>query len=189
MDLGTTQNQQPTGAESLLLMLCMVAAWHLCMADNEKHGLLRSRQRALFRLSFHTVFDGDCSNLPVWICIVGCLQENLNLQTLNTDFFFFKTQLVQISNWENLIAMQENVSSTWWRNVWRWSAVVVFFVCPPPGVEERVNAAKGTTACDTWLPTAFLFMFCWIIGPQFVSKAFNCTSLKCTTKATSRFPH
>ena len=60
---------------------------------------------------------------------------------------------------------------------------------PGKHVEEHVNAFKAPTAFDARLPTAFLFMFCPIIGPQFVSKAFNCPSLQCVTKATSCFPH
>lgn len=51
------------------------------------------------------------------------------------------------------------------------------------------NASKAMTAFDTRLPAAFLFMFCQIIGPQFVSKAFNYTSSQCATKAASCFPH
>lgn len=35
----------------------------------------------------------------------------------------------------------------------------------------------------------FSLTFRRVIGPQFVSKAFNCTWLKCTTKAAPRFPH
>lgn len=44
---------------------------------------------------------------------------------------------------------------------------------PGKRVEEHVNASKAMTALDSRLPTAFVFMFCPIIGPQFVSKAFN----------------
>lgn len=56
---------------------------------------------------------------------------------------------------------------------------------PGKRVEKYVNGSKATTAFDTWLPAAFLSMFCHTIGPPFVSKTLNCTSIQFSTKLLS----
>lgn len=69
--------------------------------------------------------------------------------------------------------------------------VLGWAVTTSPGkhIEEHVNTSEATTAFDPPPLAAFLFIFCQIIGPQFMSEAFNCSRFQRATQAASRFPH
>lgn len=93
------------------------SAWRLHGISSEK--IMKARLAAPLRLFVPTQF--------LTAIEVTCRSESV-LSAVIAEYGCFKTQLLQIWNWESLIVMQENVSSTWWRNVWRRSSVVIFFV-------------------------------------------------------------
>lgn len=120
----------------------------------------------------------------------ACLGAPMHLQPAGTDFCYGTEVLggIRMSEFVLLTFLQKNSEY----------AVKCFFSVMEEGVlglaspgkhaEEHVNTSGATTSFDPQPPAAFLFLLCQIIGPQFVSKAFNCCWVQRAAEAASCSP-
>lgn len=82
MDLGTAQNQQPTGGETFLSLRSACRLHAIASSELESKACLAAPMQPMHLQPAGTdfvsmrFFGGNCSNLLVWICIVVLSQKN-----------------------------------------------------------------------------------------------------------------